>query len=259
MLLIEKTLGIIDSVAQSMESVIQNISDAGENARGRLSFSAEISNLEELEEETEELLATSQLYTIEKWNGILQNEIWLSRIREYFRRCLKFREVAARFDDAVYSDEKFEEQLGEDNTIVRRYLVLIERWHRSAKRMIEIAGLGEDGEQSEEQQSCGIARRFRAFFVGVSDTDLKNLVVSRIPLPGRPKWLREKRQAVVFGKMLGLTCADMNRSFLFTGRDGKPTPLNYGHNAPTLSFSNYTIHPLIERLKAVLNMEKKRQ
>lgn len=259
MLLIEHTMEIIDSVAMSMESVVSSIGKAAGLQLRRLSFTTEINNIEAHEKDTDELLKSSQMYIIEKWNSILQNDIWLSRIRAFFGKCMRFRTAVTRFDDLIYSCDEYESLLGEDCMIARRYLVIAENWYQSAKTMIDIAGVEEPSKTDEGRPGCCIARRFRAFFVGVSDSDLKNLVVSKVPLPRRPKWLLEKRQAVIFGKMLGLTCSEMNRSFVFTGRDGRPTQLNYGHNAPSLNFNNYSIYPLIEKLKAALSLEKERQ
>ena len=202
------------------------------------------------ENELKTSLKGAAQWTLMNWNGIIQNDMLLERIGSYIRQLQDFDSKVHDFDDAVCRFEDAAADVFDDTWIARRYLVIMCDWKKENEAVIGFTD-GHTGVQRHLDDAFAVcARRLRKIFAGVSPEDLKRFVTNGVPLATRPKWLADRVSATVFGQTLGISCRDMNQSFLFVNKEGMPSRLNYSQDKPTLDFSCYPIHRLALELKA---------
>ena len=195
-----------------------------------------------------------------EWNDIIQNDMRIAQIRGYLSACLKFRKKVNEFDECITGCDNDLDYLVGDNWFARRYYVMMDDWRNSASTMIEYAEKDFMVEPHLADPFDVAVRRLRRFFKGVSAAGFRDFVMNGVCLKDRPRWLSDKRQAVIMGTMLGISCRDMNNSYLFIGKDGQPMRLNYTSNQPHLDISSYEIYPVIKALKeAVLKIKKQQK
>ena len=95
----------------------------------------------------------------------------------------------------------------------------------------------------------GMATEFRDFFVGVSDTELENLILYNKPFSKKHLWKGERVEATIFAKTFGLSAKIMNRCFVINGSNGFHRDLNLSGDKPSFMFSNYGIYAHLEKFK----------
>ncbi len=101
----------------------------------------------------------------------------------------------------------------------------------------------------------GAARKFRNYFSGVCDNDLEAFVRYGVPFPKRITWRGERCEAVIMGKLMGRTCAEMNHAFLILGADRMPKVLSYQRDFPKMGEQYYGITPLTQELMKAAHLE----
>ena len=185
----------------------------------------------------------------EDWNTIIGNDLLLNELKLMLEACNRFHTVAGEFEEmAEAHDGEIEDLFGEDWRPIE-YLLLICYWEKEANAIYTYCrrncGLG----IRLDDPFRGIALRLRKFFNGVTDDDIREFVMNGVSLAGRPRWIGDKNQAVVMGKMLGKSCKEMNESFMFTRKDGTPEKLHYLQHGPRLEFDQYEIYGIIKLLQ----------
>lgn len=193
----------------------------------------------------------------EDWNAIIQNDLLCNDVKTLLEVCSGFHKKAFEFDEATVLYPRVVEGLLGDAWLPRAYLVLMYEWEDEASAIREYVmkncGLG----TPLDNPFRGIASRLRHFFTGVTDEEFEKFVMNGVSLAVKPRWMSDKRQAVVMGKLLGKSCKDMNDSFLFCKKDGTPVLLNYTQNGPKLEMDQYEIYGVIKPLIGVT--DRKRQ
>ncbi len=188
----------------------------------------------------------------DRWNDILVNDLYQHDIRVCVDSFKSFREEVEAFDDSFCRNLDFAVTIFDDEWIARKYLEMVASTRDQCRYLTDFVEHNFIERHFGNDPFAGAARRFRNYFVGVSDDGLRKLVKEHIPLSRRTKWLGDRREATVFGQTLGLKCSLMNKSFFFPGKNGMPRDLNYSSDGTDLNFSSYDIAPILESLKPVI-------
>ena len=192
----------------------------------------------------------------EDWNIIVQNDLMLDELKVFLEACNRFHTVASEFEETAEAhDGEIEDLFGEDWRPIE-YLILICSWEREADAIYKYCrrncGLG----IRLDDPFRGIASRLRRFFTGATDDNIREFVMNGVSLASRPKWMSDKIQAVVMGKLLGKSCKEMNDSFMFCKKDGTIAQLNYAQNGPKLDMDQYEIYGIIRPLVDEITKKK---
>lgn len=249
--LFARTEKLAAAVAEAMATVSSFI-ETGEDdieAAGRCRFEAGV--LKDSEKQLSLLLADCLTAVREEWNTIVQNDMLKDEVNVLTDSVRSFHSAAYAFDEAVCMHGIEADAVLGDSWLARRYLAMAADWEKEAAAVIDFTDFRRKHETELDGPFYGLARRLHKFFVGVQDDELKALVLNGVSLATRPRWLQDRRQAVVMGRTLGISCRDMNRSFLFLNRQGEPSPLNYSSDGPTLDYSCYEIYSIIRHLNKV--------
>lgn len=192
-----------------------------------------------------------------RWNSILQNDMLIDEAAEFFRQAVRFKKLASELDECIVQNEAKAFELMHGSWIAREYLVLMLEWHeRNANLHNALLGLSMEMEQKQDP-FYGIARKFRPYFVGVTDEQIKELVLNRRPLSDRPIWLGDRCEGTLMGQELGLEYADMNHSFLFRNRQGRPRDLKYSSDALNNDRRYYKISEVLDCVKEAKEIIRK--
>ena len=185
----------------------------------------------------------------EDWNTIIGNDLLLDELKTMLEACNRFHSVASEFEEmAEAHDAEIEDLFGEDWRPIE-YLILINYWEKEASAIYSYCRRNCGLVVRLDDPFRGIAFRLRRFFNGVTDDDIREFVMNGVSLAGRPRWIGDKNQAVIMGKMLGKSCKEMNDSFLFTRKNGTPEKLHYTQHGPRLEFDQYEIYGIIKLLQ----------
>ena len=184
----------------------------------------------------------------EDWNTIIPNDMLLDEVRKAIDACSSLQKSVIIFDDtAVAHSDDFEDLFGDD-WLSRAYLDLISDWMDETEAIRGYIRKHCWVDTLLDDPFRGIAVKMKKFFTGVTDKDIERFVMNGVSLKGQPKWMADRRQAVILGNMLGKSCKEMNDSFLFTKLNGEPIKLNYTSDRPTLDLGAYEIHSIISEL-----------
>ena len=192
----------------------------------------------------------------EDWNLIIQNDMLFEELRRLLEACDRFHENAYAFDEAALGHGPLLDDLLGDAWLPRIYLVNMIEWEKEAEYVRSYVRKNCPVGVRLDDPFRGVAARLHKFFHGVSDNDIREFVMNGVSLAGKPKWIGDKCQAVIFGQMLGKTCKEMNDSFLFCRKSGEPLKLAYSHHKPDLEMNQYDIHGIIEPLRDATNKKK---
>lgn len=92
-------------------------------------------------------------------------------------------------------------------------------------------------------------KTFRVDRVRQPGSQVQEVVLNRRPLSDRPIWLGDRCEGTLMGQELGLECADMNHSFLFRNRQGRPRELKYSSDALNNDRRYYKISEVLDCVK----------
>lgn len=193
------------------------------------------------------------------WSDIIHSEMLEYDLLVFIQHCRVFHYTVSDFDDCICRNYDSAIGILQDCWIGRSYLVEMESWKNRASFAINYARKNFlcDGPLLGEFE--GMAKRFRNYFVNVTDEQLMGFVMSNQPIPSRPKWIGGRVEATLMGLELGISCADMNRSFLFLDAAGRPRKLKYSSNPVSMSRQYYGIHSALDSLKAAIKTTKNSQ
>ena len=184
----------------------------------------------------------------EDWNTITQNELMLDELKMMLESCNRYHAMARKFHEAaVAHDCEMEDLFGEDFRAIE-YLILICDWENEARAIYAYMEKNCRLDVRLEDPFRDVAWRLRHFFNGVTDDDIREFVMNGVSLAARPRWIGDKNQAVVMGRMLGKTCKEMNDSFVFMKEDRTPIQLHYTQHGPRLDLNQYEIYGIIKPL-----------
>jgi len=242
---IRKTAAAVASamtaVAQHVERNVRETSDVG-----RCRFEAGV--IRDGYKPLKELLKDGLSVVREDWNDIIGNDMLIDEVKSMLDACSVFHGKAAEFDEYAIAHSSTIDRLLGDAWLPRAYLVMIGEWEDEAEPIIAFIGKSERKAARLDDPFRGIAAKLHQYFTGVTDDDIKEFVTNGVSLPGHPRWMQDKRQAIALGKMLGKSCKEMNDSFMFTKNNGEPVKLNYTSHGPILEVSQYEIYPFIRTL-----------
>lgn len=188
------------------------------------------------------------------WNGIVVNEMCIERARRFVGAVRGFHEKAYLFDSFFSAHGDLLLEWFDDAWAGRTLYVGLTRYVRVHSFLFD--RIERDGKGGAVTHAAdGAAARFKRYFVGVREADVIALFRDGSPLPGRPRWIGKRCEAVVFGRMLGLNCCQMNRCFVFFDRNGSPRVLSYQNDEPKMDGRFYDIYALVSRQKQLMEME----
>ena len=248
--ILDVTRGEMERVAEAMSSIMTYLED---NANGgspafRLKFQADI--IVDSYQRIKEHLPAAYSYVVGQWNSIIVNELYQHELKECIKTCKDFRSKVEAFDDCFSQNLELATTVFANEWIARQYLEAVLKLRDKCQYIENFVNANFKEREFASDPFVGSARRFKAYFSGVSDASLRSLVEDKIPLPRRAKWLGDRREATIFGKTLGLKCSLMNKSFIFLNREGMHRDLNYSSDGTDLNWCSYDITPILGSLTA---------
>ena len=136
-----------------------------------------------------------------------------------------------------------------DVWIARKYFVLMLEMERIYGDLIRLFEEYCYKRPSVAKPFRGMATEFRDFFIGVSDTELENLILYNKPFRKKHLWKGERVEATIFAKTFRLSAKIMNRCFVINGSNGFHRDLNLSGDKPSYMFSNYGIYAHLEKFQ----------
>ena len=247
--ILRQTLTTTQTVASAMAGVVGFWSNGTAESRSHFGFANLVNDIETEYPNVETLTMKSRTYIYEHWLDIEQNNILQNEVAEYLERIKAFLHQLRIFEEMFCKNAEKAFIMFRDVWIARKYFVL----------MLELEGIHKDlmgrfEEYRHKRPSVakpfrGMATEFRDFFVGVSDTELENLILYNKPFRKKHLWKGERVEATIFAKTFGLSAKIMNRCFVINGSNGFHRDLNLSGDKPSFMFSNYGIYAHLEKFK----------
>lgn len=252
--ILEKTNIVTGAIANAMTSVIGYLDGDVGNPGLQFGCKHEADLISMLRSDAFSYLGESLNYIRLNWNSIIQSDILKNDIVLFLRRCRDFRNTISVFDDCICRNLDDADNILDDCWIGRSYLVDFEDWRSRAMFAIEFARKNFIDNKCELGAFNGIVRNFRKYFIGVSDEEFRDFILYGKPLSSRPKWLGGRVEATLMGQELGLSCSDMNRSFLFVDSSGKPRKLKYSSDTVSMDRRYYEIHTALDSVRSAIEL-----
>ena len=232
-----------------MAGVVGFWSNGTAESRSYFGFANLVNDIETEYPNVETLTMKSRTYIYEHWLDIEQNNLLQNEVAEYLERVKAFLHQLRIFEEMFCKNAEKAFIIFRDVWIARKYFVLMLEMDRIYGDLI---GLFEEycyKRPSVAKPFRGMATEFRDFFVGVSDTELENLILYNKPFRKKHLWKGERVEATIFAKMFGLSAKIMNRCFVINGSNGFHRDLNLSGDKPSFMFSNYGIYAHLEKFK----------
>ena len=247
--ILRQTLTTTQTVASAMARVVGFWSNGTAESRSYFGFVKLVNDIETEYPNVETLTMKSRTYIYEHWLDIEQNNMLQKEVAEYLERVKAFLHQLRIFEEMFCKNAEKAFIMFRDVWIARKYFVLMLEIERIYGDLI---GLFEEycyKRPSVAKPFRGMATEFRDFFVGVSDTELENLILYNKPFRKKHLWKGERVEATIFAKMFGLSAKIMNRCFVINGSNGFHRDLNLSGDKPSFMFSNYGIYAHLEKFK----------
>lgn len=247
--ILRQTLTTTQTVASAMAGVVGFWSNGTAESRSHLGFANLVNDIETEYPNVETLTMKSRTYIYEHWLDIEQNNMLQKEVAEYLERVKAFLHQLRIFEEMFCKNAEKAFIMFRDVWIARKYFVLMLEIERIYGDLI---GLFEEycyKRPSVAKPFRGMATEFRDFFVGVSDTELENLILYNKPFRKKHLWKGERVEATIFAKTFGLSAKIMNRCFVINGSNGFHRDLNLSGDKPSFMFSNYGIYAHLEKFK----------
>ena len=247
--ILRQTLTTTQTVASAMAGVVGFWSNGTAESRSYFGFANLVNDIETEYPNVETLTMKSRTYIYEHWLDIEQNNMLQKEVAEYLERVKAFLHQLRIFEEMFCKNAEKAFIMFRDVWIARKYFVLMLELERIHKDL-----MGRFEEYRHKRPSVakpfrGIATEFRDFFVGVSDTELENLILYNKPFRKKHLWKGERVEATIFAKTFGLSAKIMNRCFVINGSNGFHRDLNLSGDKPSFMFSNYGIYAHLEKFK----------
>ena len=247
--ILRQTLTTTQTVASAMAGVVGFWSNGTAESRSYFGFANLVNDIETEYPNVETLTMKSRTYIYEHWLDIEQNNMLQKEVAEYLERVKAFLHQLRIFEEMFCKNAEKAFIMFRDVWIARKYFVLMLELERIYGDLI---GLFEEycyKRPSVAKPFRGMATEFRDFFVGVSDTELENLILYNKPFRKKHLWKGERVEATIFAKTFGLSAKIMNRCFVINGSNGFHRDLNLSGDKPSFMFSNYGIYAHLEKFK----------
>ena len=247
--ILRQTLTTTQTVASAMAGVVGFWSNGTAESRSYFGFANLVNDIETEYPNVETLTMKSRTYIYEHWLDIEQNNMLQKEVAEYLERVKAFLHQLRIFEEMFCKNAEKAFDMFRDVWIARKYFVLMLEMERIYGDLI---GLFEEycyKRPSVAKPFRGMATEFRDFFVGVSDTELENLILYNKPFRKKHLWKGERVEATIFAKTFGLSAKIMNRCFVINGSNGFHRDLNLSGDKPSFMFSNYGIYAHLEKFK----------
>ena len=247
--ILRQTLTTTQTVASAMAGVVGFWSNGTAESRSHFGFANLVNDIETEYPNVETLTMKSRTYIYEHWLDIEQNNMLQKEVAEYLERVKAFLHQLRIFEEMFCKNAEKAFIMFRDVWIARKYFVLMLELERIYGDLI---GLFEEycyKRPSVAKPFRGMATEFRDFFVGVSDTELENLILYNKPFRKKHLWKGERVEATIFAKTFGLSAKIMNRCFVINGSNGFHRDLNLSGDKPSFMFSNYGIYAHLEKFK----------
>ena len=247
--ILRQTLTTTQTVASAMAGVVGFWSNGTTESRSYFGFANLVNDIETEYPNVETLTMKSRTYIYEHWLDIEQNNMLQKEVAEYLERVKAFLHQLRIFEEMFCKNAEKAFIMFRDVWIARKYFVLMLEMERIYGDLI---GLFEEycyKRPSVAKPFRGMATEFRDFFVGVSDTELENLILYNKPFRKKHLWKGERVEATIFAKTFGLSAKIMNRCFVINGSNGFHRDLNLSGDKPSFMFSNYGIYAHLEKFK----------
>ena len=247
--ILRQTLTTTQTVASAMAGVVGFWSNDTAESRSYFGFANLVNDIETEYPNVETLTMKSRTYIYEHWLDIEQNNMLQKEVAEYLERVKAFLHQLRIFEEMFCKNAEKAFIMFRDVWIARKYFVLMLEIERIYGDLI---GLFEEycyKRPSVAKPFRGMATEFRDFFVGVSDTELENLILYNKPFRKKHLWKGERVEATIFAKTFGLSAKIMNKCFVINGSNGFHRDLNLSGDKPSFMFSNYGIYAHLEKFK----------
>ena len=247
--ILRQTLTTTQTVASAMAGVVGFWSNGTAESRSYYGFANLVNDIETEYPNVETLTMKSRTYIYEHWLDIEQNNMLQKEVAEYLERVKAFLHQLRIFEEMFCKNAEKAFIMFRDVWIARKYFVLMLEMERIYGDLI---GLFEEycyKRPSVAKPFRGMATEFRDFFVGVSDTELENLILYNKPFRKKHLWKGERVEATIFAKTFGLSAKIMNRCFVINGSNGFHRDLNLSGDKPSFMFSNYGTYAHLEKFK----------
>ena len=247
--ILRQTLTTTQTVASAMAGVVGFWSNGTAESRSYFGFANLVNDIETEYPNVETLTMKSRTYIYEHWLDIEQNNMLQKEVAEYLERVKAFLHQLRIFEEMFCKNAEKAFIMFRDVWIARKYFVLMLELERIYKDL-----MGRFEEYRHKRPSVakpfrGMATEFRDFFVGVSDTELENLILYNKPFRKKHLWKGERVEATIFAKTFGLSAKIMNRCFVINGSNGFHRDLNLSGDKPSYMFSNYGIYAHLEKFR----------
>ena len=247
--ILRQTLTTTQTVASAMAGVVGFWSSGTAESRSYFGFANLVNDIETEYPNVETLTMKSRTYIYEHWLDIEQNNMLQKEVAEYLERVKAFLHQLRIFEEMFCKNAEKAFIMFRDVWIARKYFVLMLEMERIYGDL-----MGRFEEYRHKRPSVakpfrGMATEFRDFFVGVSDTELENLILYNKPFRKKHLWKGERVEATIFAKTFGLSAKIMNRCFVINGSNGFHRDLNLSGDKPSFMFSNYGIYAHLEKFK----------
>ena len=247
--ILRQTLTTTQTVASAMAGVVGFWSNGTAESRSYFGFANLVNDIETEYPNVETLTMKSRTYIYEHWLDIEQNNMLQKEVAEYLERVKAFLHQLRIFEEMFCKNAEKAFIMFRDVWIARKYFVLMLEMERIYGDLIELFEEYCYKRPSVAKPFRGMATEFRDFFVGVSDTELENLILYNKPFRKKHLWKGERVEATIFAKTFGLSAKIMNRCFVINGSNGFHRDLNLSGDKPSFMFSNYGIYAHLEKFK----------
>lgn len=246
MVILRDTISTTQSIANAMAAVVDYWDGSADACTMKYGCHNSVEVIQLLYPDVSRKLDQARSFIIENWEGIVRSRIkidevhiFLSGLKDFFRSLRGFENEFCRHDSKAF--DTFD-----DAWIARKYFVMM---LNKSNEYNSIFGAFESvGNQRPHQARPfnGMARAFKAYFEGVTDAELEDLVVNHKYFDKAVLWKGLRSEAVIFAESFGLSASIMNHCFIIPGKHFEHRNIGLKQDNPHRPYNEYGIYSKIQ-------------
>lgn len=247
--ILRQTLDTTQSVASAMTAVVDSWHGHPDDSIRKYGYASCTDTIERCYPAVCRQIEQAREFIVAHWIEISQNNVMQMDVKDYLADLAEFFEKLRAFETEFCMNNAIAFTTFKDAWIARKYFVKMLELQQMYKNLYK--QFEEHGKKRAKSARPfrGMAVAFRDFFLGVTDTQLENLIIFHKPFSVKAVWLGERVEAALFARFFGLTAKDMNHSFVIYGHNGFHRDLNLSSELPKSRNTEYAINAPLEMYK----------
>ena len=241
---------IIDLSISSLQMITADIFSIEESLKSKSSHVIGKFSIERLWmafSDLSEKLSSVYYFVCDNWGNIESNPIFCREVLSFVKSFQIFDEALNSLGNLMDKNAGCLESAYTDGFIVYEYFALLNSFKSRFSEVIDRIPQVCDMHSARRTRFRGMAKDLKQYIKGANDEFLDKLIHDHIIVGGKAEWIGPKNEATLFAQKYMLSQKIMNDAFIFYGRNGSCSIVQFSKDKCCNEKESYRIWPILSK------------